>query len=49
MNYKTWLSNHAKELRASPTEAETKMMLFLREHKIPYKTQVPILIKEYTR
>ena len=43
-DYKKWLFNRAKELRALPTEAETKMMLFLREHKIHYKTQVPILI-----
>ena len=45
-DYKKWLFNRAKELRASPTEAEVKVVLFLREHKIPYKTQVPILISE---
>lgn len=45
-NYEKWLSKRAKELRAAPTKAETKMLSFLRDHKIPYKSQVPILINE---
>jgi very-short-patch-repair endonuclease len=45
-NYEKWLSKRAKELRAAPTKAETRMLSFLREHKIPYKSQVPILIDE---
>ena len=43
-DYEKWLVNRAKELRETPTSAETKMMEFLREHKIHYKTQVPIII-----
>lgn len=42
--YEKWLSNRAKELRATPTKAEEKMKKFLIENKIPYKSQVVIKV-----
>lgn len=44
MNYKDWLDNKANELRNSPTIAEQKVKKYLDEHKIRYKSQVPIMV-----
>lgn len=44
MEYEKWLKEKAKELRNNPTDAEKNVINFLKENKIKYHFQVPIMI-----
>lgn len=44
MEYEKWLKEKAKELRDNPTDAEKNVIKFLRENKIKYHYQVPIMV-----
>ena len=44
MDYKDWLKQEAENKRKTPTEAEQNVIEFLKENKIKYKFQVPIMV-----
>lgn len=44
MEYEKWLKEKAKELRNNPTDAEKNVINFLKENKIKYHFQVPIMV-----
>lgn len=46
MEYTEWVKNKAKELRANPTESESRIINFFKENKIRYKFQQPIFIND---
>lgn len=46
MEYEKWLKEKAKELRSNPTVSEQNVIKFLRENKIKYHFQVPIMFSK---
>lgn len=46
MEYEKWLKEKAKELRSNPTVSEQNVIKFLRENKIKYHFQVPIMVSK---